>query len=432
MKQNPTHGTPYVSRRGFLRASTLGAAAAVAGGAGRVFGAEDKPLRVGLVGCGGRGLHDTTDLLSADPAVELVAMGDLFEERLESTLKTLGARAGRQVRVPKANRFVGWDACEQVLAAGVDHVVLTAPPHFRPWHFRAAVEAGVHVFMEKPVAVDPVGVRKVIATSDLASQKGLTVVTGTQARRMPARMELMKRIHDGAIGDVVAAQCFRSGGAMRSWGPKLDPGGVSDMEWQLQRWLFVNWLSGDFVTEMHIHELDVINWAMNGPPANVFANGGRQSRVAPEFGNVFDHFAADLEYPNGARVAYLGNQIDGASGRTFERIVGTKGVAYTDWSRSYIAGENAFEYKGPTPSPTVRQHRDQIDAIRKGADLNEGRRIAESSLTSIMVRMSAYTGRAMSWDWARNGSKLDLSPAKYAWGDLALDPVPVPGKTPLA
>lgn len=431
MKQDPSPKSRDVTRRSFLQTSTLAAAAAVAGGAGRVFGQEGGTIRVGLIGCGGRGLHDTKDLLNADPGVELVAMGDLFEARVKSTLGALRESAAGQVKVSPANCFAGWDACAQVLAAGVDHVVLTEPPHFRPAHLRLAVEAGKHVFMEKPVAVDPVGARSIIETSALAAEKGLTLVAGTQARRMTHRMELMKRIHDGAIGEIVAGQCFRSGDAMRGWGPRIEPGTVSDMEWQIRRWLFINWLSGDFVTEMHVHELDIVNWAMQAAPENVFANGGREVRVEPEFGNVFDHFAADMEYPNGARIAYLGNQIDGASGRTFERIVGTKGVAFTDWSRSFIAGENPYEYDGPAPNPTVQQHKDQIRAIREGLKLNEAKQIAESSLTAIMVRMSAYTGRAMSWNWLMNASTLDLSPPAYEWGDLPLDPVPVPGKTPL-
>lgn len=432
MTQDGTHSRDAaVTRRSFLKTSTLAAAAAATAGAGRTFAREGGTIRVGLIGCGGRGLHDATDLLNADPGVELVAMGDLFADRLTPTLAALRERAGDRVTVTPQTCFVGFDAAEEVLAADVDHVILTAPPHFRPAHLRAAVEAGKHVFAEKPVAVDPAGFRSVAASARLAAEKGLSVVAGTQARRMAARVELMKRIHDGAIGEIVGGQCVRSGGAMRDWGPTLEPGSVSDMEWQVRRWLFINWLSGDFVTEMHVHELDIVNWALQGPPVNVFANGGRQARTEPQYGNIFDHFAAHLEYANGARIAYLGNQVDAATERCFERFVGTIGSAYTDWSRSYITGENAFEYEGPAPNPTVQQHADQIRAIRDGASLNEGLRVAESSLTAIMIRMSAYTGRALSWKFASEGSTLDLAPPAYAFGDLPLEPVAIPGKTPL-
>lgn len=432
MNRHPAHRSgPSVTRRTFLKTSTLAAASAAAAGAGRTFAREGGTIRVGLIGCGGRGLHDTSDLLKADPGVELVAMGDLFEDRLKSTLAALRERAGPQVKVTPETCFVGFDAADQVLAAGVDHVVLTEPPHFRAAHLRAAIEAGKHAFVEKPVAVDPVGYRSVVASSELAAEKGLSIVAGTQARRMTHRAELMKRLRDGAIGDIVSGQCVRSGGAMRGWGPSIEPGSVSDMEWQIRRWLFVNWLSGDFVSEMHVHELDIMNWALGAVPVNVFANGGRQVRTEARFGNIYDHFAAELEYPNGARIAYMGNQIDGVTGRTFERIVGTKGVAYTDWSRSYITGEHAFEYDGPAPNPTIQQHKDQLRSIREGTALNEGKRIAESSLTAVMVRTSAYTGRALSWKWASEGSKLDLSPPAYAFGDLPLAPVAMPGVTEL-
>ena len=180
-----------------------------------------------------------------------------------------------------------------------------------------------------------------------------------------------------------------------------------------------------------MHELDIINWALDSHPVKCSGMGGRQVRTAPEYGNVFDHFAVEYEYPNGVRISYMGRQMEGCSGRCNERLVGTKGLAYTDWANSFIEGQNPFKYEDKSPNPCLRQHSDQIAAIREGKALNEGRRIAETTLTAIMGRMSAYTGRALKWDWVMNASKLDLRPTEYKLGDLPVRPVAVPGKTKL-
>jgi predicted dehydrogenase len=220
---------------------------------------------------------------------------------------------------------------------------------------------------------------------------------------------------------------------MLSWSPgtRERKPGWSDMEWQLRRWLFYTWLSGDFITEMHIHNLDVMNWAMDSHPVQCIGLGGREVRTGPEYGDVFDHFSVEYEYPNGVRVEYMGSQIDGCSYRSDERVVGTKGTAFIDSGNAIIEGQKPFKYDEPSPSPVIRQHADQIAAIRQRKELNEGRRIAESTLTTIMGRMSAYTGRALKWDWAMKASKLDLRPEKYEFGDLPARPVSAPGKTKL-
>jgi predicted dehydrogenase len=431
MKKKANRKACEVSRRDFIKASAAVSLAAITSGAGRVFAAGSDKVRVGLIGCGGRGVYDSTNCVNAAPNVEIVAMGDLFRDRLDSAIEELKKNLGEKIKVTEDTCFVGFDAYKKVIACDVDLVILTTPPHFRPEHLRAAVQAGKHVFMEKPVAVDPVGVRSVIASSELADEKNLTIVAGTQARRLAHRVEIVKRIHNGDIGEIVSGQCVRLGGGMMDWGPKTRQPDWSEMEWQLRRWLFLTWLSGDFIAEMHVHELDIVNWAMNSHPVSCMGMGGRQVRTAPEYGNVFDQFAVEYEYPNGVRIEYMGTQIDGCSVRCNERFVGTKGSAYTDWATSYIEGQNPFKYKADSPDPCLRQHADQIAAIREGKKLNEGRRIAESTLTSIMGRMSAYTGRALKWDWAMNASQLDLSPAKYEFGDLPIRPVAVPGKTML-
>ena len=358
-------------------------------------------------------------------------MGDIFKDRLESARSMFEKNLPESVKVTDDTCFVGWDAFKKVLACDVDMVILTTPPHFRAEHLRAAVEAGKHAFTEKPIAVDPVGVRSVIESSELADKKGLTIVAGTQMRRVAHLMEGIKRIHGGDIGRIVGGQCVRIGGGMMGWGPKPRKPEWTDMEWHLRRWLFLTWLSGDFIAEMHVHNLDVMNWALGAHPVQCYGVGGREVRTGEEYGNVFDHFSVEYEYPNGVRVEYMGTQIDGLTYRNDQRVVGTKGKAYLDFANSIIDGEKPFKYDGPAWNPELKQHADQISAIREGKRLNEGKRIAESSLTSIMGRMSTYTGRALKWDWVMNASKLDLRPQKYEFGGLEMRPVAVPGKTPL-
>lgn len=421
-----------LSRRGFIKTSGAAGAAALLWSTGRAFAAGSDKIRVGLIGCGGRGTHDTTRCLNSAENVQLVAMGDLFEDRLERTSRHFKEEFPDKTKVTGDTSFVGWDAYRKVVALDdVDLVILTEPPQFRPGHLKAAIEAGKHVFMEKPVAVDPVGVRSVIASSELADEKNLTIVAGTQMRRISHLVEGIKSIHDGSIGEIVSGQCVRLGGGMLGWSraTKERQPGWSDMEWQLRRWLFLTWLSGDFIVEMHVHNLDVMNWALDAHPVQCVGMGGRQVRTAPEYGNVYDHFAVEYEYPNGVRIEYMGTQIDGFSDRNDQRFVGTKGRAYTDFGRVVVEGRKKVEYAWDQFDPCLRQHGDQIAAIRQGKRLNEGKRIAESTMTSIMGRMSAYTGRALKWEWAMNASKLDLSPPKYEFGPLPMRPVAVPGET---
>ena len=432
MKNKVMKATPNLSRRDFIKTSAALGAATLASGTSRMFAAGSDKVRIGLIGCGGRGTHDATKCLNSSENVELVAMGDLFADRLDRCRSTLKSNLPDSVKVTEEMCFVGWDAYKKVLACDdVDMVILTEPPHFRPQHLKAAIEAGKHVFMEKPVAVDPVGVRSVIESSELADKKGLTIVAGTQMRRISHLVEGIKSIHDGAIGELVGGQCVRLGGGMLTWGQKERQPNFSDMEWHLRRWLFLTWLSGDFIVEMHVHNLDVMNWVLDAHPVQCIGMGGRQVRTGPEYGNCYDHFAVEYEYPNGVRIEYMGNQIDGCTNRNDQRIMGTKGRAYTDFGRVVIEGPGKVEYAWDSIDPCIKQHADQIAAIREGKRLNEGKRIAESTLTSIMGRMSAYTGRALKWDWAMNASKLDLSPPKYEFGDLEMRPVAIPGKTKL-
>ena len=281
------------------------------------------------------------------------------------------------MKVPADRRFTGFDNYKKVCALpDVNLIITAAPPGFRPIHLKAAIEAGKHVFMEKPVAVDPVGVRSVIASSELAKQKNLAIVAGTQRRHQKHYLEMMQRVQDGQIGEIVAAQCYWNMGDL--W-VKERTAGMSEMEWQCRNWLYFSWLSGDHIVEQHVHNIDVVNWAMGVMPKNVMGMGGRQVRTAPQFGNIFDHFAVEYEFPNGVRASSYCRQTKGAAERVEERIVGTKGVAWATGSAGRITGEKPWEFQGEEINPYVQEHIDLIASIRAGTPLNEGRQIAEST-----------------------------------------------------
>jgi len=364
-------------------------------------------------------------------------MGDLFQDRLESSLKRLTEKSKKEnLSITPERCFSGFDAYKKVLACDIDLVILAAPPHFRPEHLEAAVKAGKHIFMEKPVAVDPPGIRSVITSSELAAQKGLAIVAGTQRRHQAHYLEILKRVNNGDIGEIVSGQCYWNMGALwveraqQNWENRTAKA-WSDMEWHCRNWLFLTWLSGDHIVEQHVHNLDVINWAIGSHPVKCSGMGGRQVRTAPQYGNIFDHFAIEYEYANGAKVMSMCRQTDGCHSNVSERVIGTQGFSYTDGANGYIKGTKAFEYEKESPNPYVQEHTDLIASIRSGKPLNEGKQVAESTLTAIMGRMSAYTGRALSWDWVKNSSQLDLSPPSYEMGDLPVRPVAVPGKTEL-
>jgi predicted dehydrogenase len=322
---------------------------------------------------------------------------------------------------------VGFDAYQKVVQTDVHVVLLTAPPHWRAQHFQAAVQAGKHVFMEKPAGVDPAGIRSVLKSAELAAQKRLGIVAGTQRRHDAGYVEIMRRIHDGAIGDLVSAGAYWMGD-YSYYQAVLKKPEWSDMEWQLRNWNYFTWLSGDHVVEQHVHNIDIMNWALKSPPVKCIATGGRQQRTAPEFGHIFDHFAIEFEYPGGVRVTSLSRQQANVSHRVSEFLAGTQGKS--DASRS-IWGETNFKYEGKVNNPYVQEHADLIAGIRGGTPLNEGQAVAESTLAAIMGRMAAYTGREINWQWVLNASKLDLAPPKYEFGPLPVPPVAIPGQAEL-
>lgn len=429
------------TRRSFIKRSAQAGAVTFLAGNSYVFAGASDTIRVGLIGTGGRGTGaGIIDCAESSLGIELVAVGDLFQDhideapaRIKANLEKRNLSVADIYKVTPDTTFVGFDAYQKIIDSGVDMVILTTPPNFRPMHLRAAVEAGKHVFMEKPVAVDPAGVRSVIESTKIAKQKGLTIVAGTQMRRSQLLRETIQRIHDGAIGDIVAGQCYRSGSAMRNWrtGERVKKNEWSEMEYQIRRWLFWTWLSGDFIVEMHVHNLDVMNWILNAHPIACIGLGGRQARTGMEYGNVFDHFSVEYTYPNDVRIEYMGTQIDNYAWRGDQRVSGTKGSALVDFRNGIIKGSNPFTFEGESPNPSVLQFKEMIDSIRNGKAMNEGNQIAESTMTAVMGRMSAYTGKTLEWDWVLNESKLDLSPEKMEFGDMERRSVAIPGITQL-
>ncbi len=386
-------------------------------------------MRVGVVGCGGRGSGAARNCVESSPGVKIVALADVFEDRLQG-LKS-------QFKVPNDRCFVGLNAYKKLMALDdINLVILGTPPGFRPKQFAEAIRRGKNVFMEKPVATCPTGIKMVIETSEKASEKGLAVVAGTQRRHQPAYVETMKRIHRGAIGDLVSAQCYWNMGSLwvdrakTNW-ENYKSGKWSDVEWQIRNWLFIKWLSGDHICEQHVHNIDIINWAFDELPEQVHGLGGRQYRTEPQYGNIFDHFGVEFFYPNDVRTISMCRQIDGTAGNVSERVVGTKGMAYMDSSGNCkIEGENAWAYNGPTPNPYVQEHTDLIKSIRSGNPLNEGKRVAESTLCAIMGRESAYSRQQFNTKWFMSRCTLDLLPPDNLKlnDSKELPPFAIPGK----
>src|SRR5512136_1952418 len=315
-----------ITRRDFLKTTAAASLAAAIPGSLGLHAQGSDTIRIGVIGCGGRGTGAAIDAVNSSPGVEILALFDPFRDRLDGCLKTLREKVPAAVKVKPEACFTGLDGYKKLLEIkDINYIVTAAPPGFRPLHLKAAVEAGKNVFMEKPVAVDPAGVRSVIASSALAAEKGLAIVAGTQRRHQQKYLETMKRIHDGAIGEVIGGQCYWNQGGL--WVIQKTPQ-MTEMEWQCRNWLYFSWTSGDHIVEQHVHNIDVINWALGALPVKVMAMGGRQVRTAPEYGNIFDHFAVEFEYPNGVRVASQCRQIKGCADRVEEKIVGTKGHAF--------------------------------------------------------------------------------------------------------
>jgi predicted dehydrogenase len=423
--------TSHETRRGFLKKSS--AAIAAGGLAGSLMlsksahAAGSDEIKIALIGCGGRGSGAANEALNADKNVKLVAMGDAFQDRLDSSKNSLAKRWGDRVDVPAERSFTGFDAYKKVLACDVDVVLLATPPHFRPEQFKACIEAGKHVFCEKPVAVDAPGVRSVLETSQLAKQKNLFVVSGLCWRYDFGARETMKRVLGGEIGDLVAIQ--ENYNASPLWHHDRREG-WSDMEYQVRNWLYYTWLSGDHIVEQHVHSLDKAVWAMgdNVPDeTTATALGGRQVRTEPQWGHIYDHFAVNYNFPSGVRVYSYTRQMAGCSQDVEDYMLGTKGqanvIAHQLFDRS---GKQTWQYSGPSPQMHQQEHNELFASLRSGDYINNGHYMAISTMFAIFGRMAAYTGDTLKWKDALASSE-NLTPKNYEWRSLDVPQVAMPG-----
>lgn len=423
---------PRGTRRDFLNATTTtgGALAAAATLAPAVHASGDDTLRVGLIGCGGRGTGAASQALNADTRVQLTAMGDAFADRLQLSLNSLkeDRSVESKINVPPERQFVGFDAYKQVLESGVDVVLLTTPPHFRPLHLKAAIDAGKHVFAEKPCAVDAPGVHSVLRTCEEARRKRLSVVSGLCLRYHAPYREGVRRIQDGAIGDVrtMVANDYRG----PIWIKPREPD-WTDMHWQMRNWYYFTWLSGDFNVEQHVHNLDVCAWAMGDQyPVKAVGMGGREVRKGPEYGNIYDHHGVVYEYSNGTRLISNTRQIQGCKNEISVTILGSRGTALlTERQQGVrITADENWVYRENAKNLYQVEHDELFAGIRSGNPINNGEYMAKSSLLAIMGRMATYTGQEITWDMAWK-SKEDLTPARYEWGEIPTPPIAVPGVT---
>ena len=420
---------PSASRRDFLKTTAVaGTLAAIP----NAHAAGSDVLRVGLIGCGDRGTGAAAQALAADSNVQLVAMADAFEDRLQHSLETLqkDGKVSAKLAVRPEHRFVGFNAYQQLLDSGVDVVLLCTPPHFRPIHLRAAVEAGKHVFAEKPVAVDSPGVHSVLKSCELARSKGLSIVSGLCLRYANGFKETVRRIHDGAIGTVLTlfANDYRSG----RWAKPRQPG-WSEMTYQMRNWYNFTWLSGDFNVEQHVHYLDVCAWIMkNQYPVKAVGMGGRQVLTGPEYGQIYDHFSVVYEYADGAKLVSNCRQQPLCKDDMSCQVLGTKGRARFAERRRGLrieAGGNSWTFSGPQNHIFQTEHDELFASIRNGKPINNGEYMAWSTLLAIMARMAAYTGQEVTWEMAVK-SQENLSPSRYDWD--AQPPaarIAIPGQT---
>jgi predicted dehydrogenase len=417
---------PTASRRTFIQASAASVAAAtVLPGA---YAAGDDTLRIGLVGCGGRGTGAAKQALRADPKVKLVAMCDAFMDRLQDSLRTL--KQGRDTRdiaskvdVTPDRCFDGFDGYKKLLEQ-VDVVLLCTPPGFRPLHLDAAIKAGKHVFCEKPVAVDVAGVKSVLATAKLAKEKNLSLCSGYCYRYDQAKRETVKRIHAGDIGDVTAMHITYLTGPL--WWRGSDPK-WSEMEYQMRNWYYYTWLSGDFIVEQHCHNFDKANWVLKGAePIAATGVGGRQVRVEEKYGNIYDHFACTLEFAGGVKLFSACRQMAGCPSDVNDHVIGTKGQAQLMRHTVTPFGGKVWSFDGDAKDMYQVEHDELFAGIRSGKLINDGEAAAHSSSMAILAREAAYSGQRITWKQF-TASAQNIGPKAYAWGANPVPGVPMPG-----
>lgn len=425
------------NRRTFLKNSGLvllgSSLASPLAASASTFASQRSVIKVGLIGCGGRGTGAAAQAMKADPNVELTAMGDVFPDRLDESYASLEKINPKQLKVDKAKRFIGFDAYQKVIDSGVDVVLLTAPPGFRPLHLEAAVNANKHIFCEKPVAVDAPGVRKVIELSKKAKEKNLSLVSGFCFRYDNSNRAVFTKVLDGNVGDIKAVTTFRNGGEAWYFPRESD---WTDMTYQMRNWYYYNWLSGDFIVEQAVHSLDMMSWAMGDVmPIKAIGTGGRQVRVDPKYGNIYDHFAVEFEYANGAKGYHFTRQQAGTTNRNSVDVMGTTGNALVNIGSQYeITGQSPWKYTGPRNNMYQTQHDELFASIRNGKPINDADFMSNSTLLAIWGRMVGYTGQLITYEDALNSPKtLGPDVASYTW-DLKIDmpPIAVPGVTKIS
>jgi len=394
---------------------------------------DGKMIKAGLIGCGGRGTGAAANFLDAGTNLQITALGDMFQDKLDQCRANL--KKQKNVEVADENCFTGFDAYQKVIDSGVDLVLLCTPPHFRPAHIEAAVTAGKHIFLEKPCAVDPVGARSVLVSAQRAKEKGLSMVSGTIRRVQKDFMETRRQVMNGIIGDIVSAHIIRNGGSL--WVISRKPG-WTDMEYMLRNWGNFCWLSGDHIVEQFIHEIDVMNWYLGKNPVKAIGWGGRQRRIT---GDQYDFFSIEYIYDNGMHTHCAARQLSGCSNLTKQFIVGTGGFADAKGTIFNLKGEEIWKYPKPeegstdetwkVTDPFVQEHINLVDGIRTGNIVNDAEAQVYSTLITIMGRMSAYTGKDVTWEEVMN-SDLYLGPKTYEFGPVPGIPevIPVIGTEP--
>ncbi|MBN8732969.1 MAG: Gfo/Idh/MocA family oxidoreductase [Acidobacteria bacterium] len=423
----PTAGS---ARRHFLK---TGAATALAAGMPAILRGQATPIKVGLVGCGGRGTGAASQALKADDGSRLVAVADISRTQIDDSLNRLSRMLKDKVQVPESSMFVGLDAYKKVIESGVDVILLATPPGFRPMHLRAAVEAGKHVFCEKPVAVDAPGVRSVMETARLAKEKNLALVTGFCWRYSTHIRETFAQLHGGAIGNLLAYYATYYTSPVKPMPPASQrPPGISDNEWMMRNWYNFTWLCGDGLVEQAVHSVDKIAWAMKDqPPISCVAVGGRQ--IPAEGGNIFDHFEINYLYPNNVRAFLACRQIEGCYNENADYILGSSGAATIGRGPlPKIEGSTNWTFTGVKNDMYQAEHDALFSSIRRNEPINDGIWMATSTMLAIMGRMAAYTGQQITWEQAMN-SQEELFPAGFD-GKQAVNVPPLarPGKTKFA
>ncbi len=424
------------TRREFLKTSALvgGALAAPAILPGKLWGGENhEPLRVGLIGCGGRGTGAAEQALKADPNVTLTAMADAFESQLQSSLKTLRDRQPGKVKVTPDKSFVGLDAYQRLIDSGVDVVLLATPPGFRPVHLKAAIDANKHVFCEKPMATDASGVRSVFESAKAAREKNLSLVAGFCWRYDTPRREFYNRIHDGAIGEIRAVYATYYTGPVKPMpAASARPAAMGDLEWQLRNWYNFVWLCGDGYVEQACHSVDKVAWAMKDqPPLKAVAVGGRQT--PNNQGNIYDHMFVVYDFPEEVRAFVGQRQIAQTYSDNSDYLVGSAGFGRSGWQPPIIKGKETWRYRDTGPKTEMYQieHNELFASIRSGKPINDGQWMAQSTLMGLMGRMAAYTGQEITWEQAMN-SQEKLVPDELDWKmKLSIAPMAMPGVTKL-